>query len=84
MPKMIESIHFKFKFQGERFSMLFLLPRDSGFESLRSLSRDMLHTPITTLLSELHEEEVIVQLPKFDISNKLDLRAYLSQVRTTN
>ncbi|XP_008207605.3 uncharacterized protein LOC100118367 [Nasonia vitripennis] len=67
-------------YTGERVSMVVLLPQRLGEQALRDLSRDLAFTPVSVLLSSLQETEVLLQLPRFSIGNKVDLRATLEKL----
>lgn len=60
--------------------MLVFLPYREGLESLQALSKDMSFTPISTILANLTDTELLVGLPKFSINSKFDLRTALEHV----
>ncbi|OXU25130.1 hypothetical protein TSAR_009543, partial [Trichomalopsis sarcophagae] len=67
-------------YTGERVSMVVLLPQRLGEQALLDLSRDLAFTPVSVLLSSLQKTEVLLQLPRFGIGNKVDLRATLEKL----
>lgn len=61
--------------------MLLLLPARQGEHALQILSKDLSYIPISTLFKNLRTTEILLQLPRFSIENKLDLRSALEHVR---
>jgi serine protease inhibitor len=60
--------------------MLILLPTRNDEQALEDLTRNLAFTPISVLLAGLYDTELVLQIPRFSISNKVDLRAPLEQV----
>lgn len=60
--------------------MVVLLPMQEGEQALKDLSRDLSHTPVSTLLASLKEQEILLQIPKFSVRGQTDVRSQLQQV----
>ena len=60
--------------------MILLLPTNQGEHALHILSKDLSYIPVSVLLKSLRETEMLLQVPRFSIENKLDLRPALERV----
>ncbi|XP_051162786.1 uncharacterized protein LOC127282533 [Leptopilina boulardi] len=67
-------------YTGGKISMLLLLPARQGEHALQILSKDLSYISITTLFKNLLDTEILLQLPRFSIENKLDLRSALEHL----
>lgn len=67
-------------YTGGKVSMLLLLPARQGEHALQILSKDLSYIPISTLFKNLRTTEILLQLPRFSIENKLDLRSALEHL----
>ncbi|XP_012284745.1 heparin cofactor 2 isoform X2 [Orussus abietinus] len=68
-------------YSDNRMSMLILLPSaEKGETALKTLSKDLSYTPISTLLGTLRDTEILLLLPRFAIESKLDLRPSLERL----
>ena len=57
-----------------------MLPSRQGAHALHILSKDLSYIPVSVILKSLRVTEVLLQIPKFSIENKLDLRPALERV----
>lgn len=60
--------------------MLVLLPKNEGLQSLQTLSKDLAHWSISSILSSLEDVEILLQIPRFSAEYKTDLRPALEKV----
>ncbi|XP_043481422.1 uncharacterized protein LOC122510672 [Leptopilina heterotoma] len=67
-------------YTGGKISMLLLLPARQGEHALQILSKDLSYIPISNLFKNLLPTEILLQLPRFSIENKLDLRSSLEHL----
>ncbi|XP_034946955.1 uncharacterized protein [Chelonus insularis] len=63
-----------------KYSMLILLPHREGLRSLLILSKDIAYVSISTIMNTLQDTELILQLPRFTIESKTDLRPALENM----
>ncbi|XP_015115995.1 uncharacterized protein LOC107040423 [Diachasma alloeum] len=63
-----------------RLSMLAILPNKKGLQSLQTLCKDLAYTSVSAILSNLRESEIILQIPKFSIESRIDLRPALESL----
>ncbi|XP_033208177.1 uncharacterized protein LOC117167393 isoform X2 [Belonocnema kinseyi] len=67
-------------YTGGKISLILLLPTTQGEHALHILSKDLSYIPVSVLLKSLRETEVLLQIPRFSIENKLDLRPALERL----
>lgn len=61
--------------------MLIFLPSNPGSDPyLQTLSKDLSYVPVSVLLANLMETEMLLAIPRFSIENKVDLQAPLMRV----
>ncbi|XP_011505093.1 PREDICTED: LOW QUALITY PROTEIN: uncharacterized protein LOC105367929 [Ceratosolen solmsi marchali] len=67
-------------YKANEASMLILLPMHNGERALDDLTRNLAFTPISAILASLYDTELLLQIPRFSIINKVDLRESLEQL----
>ncbi|XP_063977855.1 uncharacterized protein LOC135162870 [Diachasmimorpha longicaudata] len=63
-----------------RLSMLAILPTKKGLQNLQNLCKDLAKTSVSAIMSNLLETEIILQIPKFSIESRIDLRPALESL----
>ncbi|XP_011310627.1 heparin cofactor 2 isoform X1 [Fopius arisanus] len=63
-----------------RLSMIAILPNKKGLRGLQTLWKDLAYTSVANILSNLQETEIILQIPKFSIESKIELRPALESL----
>lgn len=58
--------------------MVVILPGERS--NVKTLTRDLQHDRLTSILSQLEPKEILVEMPRFQIDYSTDLVNYLKQV----
>ncbi|KAK0096551.1 hypothetical protein PV326_005172 [Microctonus aethiopoides] len=67
-------------YHDEKLSMLIVLPIYQGLQNLNIVSKDLAHKRISELLECLKDTELILQLPRFSIESKINLKPALESL----
>ncbi|XP_043593770.1 serine protease inhibitor 3/4-like isoform X2 [Bombus pyrosoma] len=69
-------------YKGDEFSMVIILPNE--IDGLSDVQKKLQNTSLTNILSQGHEEELKLWLPKFKMQSMLDLNGVLMEMGLTD